>query len=199
MQDELWYEFFYTEITTGLRRGEICGLKWQDFNTETNRLHVQRAVTVKKGGGFNIGDTKTTNSDRYILLPPKTAEMLKKRKENALGEWIFPNHLNPALPLHPTTVYKHMKTLLKKAELPLIRFHDLRHTFATHAMANDVDAKTLSSILGHTEASFTLDTYTHVTTDMQKNAATIVGGFMKNLLGEELKPCLKEKNTDQAH
>ena len=87
----------------------------------------------------------------------------------------------------------------KKAELPLIRFHDLRHTFATHAMANDVDAKTLSSILGHTEASFTLDTYTHVTTDMQKNAATIIGGFMKNLLGEELKPCRKEGNTDQAH
>jgi integrase len=74
-QDGLWYEFFYTEITTGLRRGEICGLKWQDFNTETSRLHIQRAVTVKKGGGFNIGDTKTTNSDRYILLPPKTAEM----------------------------------------------------------------------------------------------------------------------------
>jgi integrase len=74
-QDGLWYEFFYTEITTGLRRGEICGLKWQDFNTETNRLHVQSAVTAKKGGGFNIGDTKTTNSDRYILLPPKTAEM----------------------------------------------------------------------------------------------------------------------------
>ena len=198
-QDELWYDFFYTEITTGLRRGEICGLKWQDFNTETNRLHIQRAVTVKKGGGFNIGDTKTTNSERYILLPPKTAELLKKRKENALGEWIFPNHLNPDLPIHPTTVYNRLKTLLKQAELPLIRFHDLRHTFATHAMANDVDAKTLSSILGHSEASFTLDTYTHVTTDMQRNAATIVGGFMKNLLGEELKPCQKSENTDQAH
>lgn len=198
-QDELWYEFFYTELTTGLRRGEICGLKWKDFNIETDRLHIQRAVTVKKGGGFYVGDTKTTNSERYMLLPPRTAEMLKKRKENALGEWIFPNHLNPDLPIHPTTVYNHMKTLLKKAELPLIRFHDLRHTFATHAMANDVDAKTLSSILGHTEASFTLDTYTHVTSDMQRNAASIVGSFMKNLLGEELTPCRKEENTDQAH
>ena len=57
------------------------------------------------------------------------------------------------------------------------------HTFATHALASGVDAKTLSGILGHTNASFTLDTYTHVTTDMQKNAAVIVGGFMEELMG----------------
>ena len=65
--------------------------------------------------------------------------------------------------------------ILKDAGLPDIRFHDLRHTFATHALSNGVDAKTLSGILGHTNASFTLDTYTHVTTDMQKNAAVVVG------------------------
>ena len=69
-----------------------------------------------------------------------------------------------------------------------MRFHDIRHTFATHALAGGVDAKTLSGILGHVSASFTLDTYTHVTTDMQANAAVIVGGFMKELFGEELKP-----------
>ena len=60
---------------------------------------------------------------------------------------------------------------------------DLRHTFATHALSSGVDAKTLSGILGHTNASFTLDTYTHVTTEMQKNAAGIVGGFMEELMG----------------
>ena len=67
-----------------------------------------------------------------------------------------------------------MKAILKKEELPDIRFHDLRHTFATHALTSGVDAKTLSGILGHTNASFTLDTYTHVTGDMQKQAADIV-------------------------
>ena len=75
-----------------------------------------------------------------------------------------------------------MKVFLKNAELPLIRFHDLRHTFSTHALAGGVDAKTLSGILGHTNASFTLDTYTHVTTDMQKNAAVIVGDFLDGLI-----------------
>ena len=65
---------------------------------------------------------------------------------------------------------------------------DLRHTFATRALASGVDAKTLSGILGHTKASFTLDTYTHVTGDMQRRAAEIVGDFMTEMLGDELKP-----------
>ena len=65
--------------------------------------------------------------------------------------------------------------------MPSIRFHDLRHTFATHALSSGVDARTLSEILGHTNASFTLDTYTHVTNDMQKNASVIVGRFMKDI------------------
>ena len=76
--------------------------------------------------------------------------------------------------------------MLEKANLPNIRFHDLRHTFATHALTSGVDAKTLSGILGHTNASFTLDTYTHVTTDMQQRASVIVGNFMNDILGEAL-------------
>ena len=76
-----------------------------------------------------------------------------------------------------------MKQILKEAGLPQIRFHDLRHTFATHALTSGVDAKTLSGILGHTNASFTLDTYTHVTPDMQREASNIVGGFLENIFG----------------
>ena len=64
----------------------------------------------------------------------------------------------------------------------------MRHTFATHALASGVDAKTLSGILGHTDATFTLNTYTHVTGDMQKQAAAIVGNFMEDIFGKELKP-----------
>ena len=90
--------------------------------------------------------------------------------------------------MNPTMAYNRMKTVLKNEGLPSIRFHDLRHTFATHALTSGVDAKTLSGILGHTNASFTLDTYTHVTGDMQKQAAGIVGDFMTDILGEEWKP-----------
>ena len=184
MQDELWRDFFYTELTTGLRRGEICGLRWSDFNAETGHLKVSRTVLVKSGGGLTWGDTKTETGMRTILLPPSTAEMLRERKKASYSEWIFPNLYKPEQPLYPGSAYNRMKVLLKKAELPLIRFHDLRHTFATHAIASGVDAKTLSGILGHTNASFTLDRYTHVTTEMQRNAANIMGGVIENIIGE---------------
>ena len=77
-------------------------------------------------------------------------------------------------------------------------YPDLRHTFATHALAGGVDAKTLSGILGHTQASFTLDTYTHVTGDMQKRASEIVGDFMTELLGDDLRPWENGENPARA-
>lgn len=186
--EEIWHDFFYTELTTGLRRGEICGLMWQDFDERNNTLTVCRTLHSKKLGVFSLGDTKTGTGMRTIVLPQSTAELLRRRREKSVSQWIFPNPVMPELPVSPGSAYTHLKTLLKRAGLPSIRFHDLRHTFATHALASGVDAKTLSGILGHTNASFTLDTYTHVTPDMQKTASGIVGGFMEDLFGKELKP-----------
>ena len=154
-------------MTTGLRRGEICGLKWSDFDEASSTLSVCRTLH-QENGKLEIGDTKTTKGRRRIVLPPSTEQVLLERKKSARSEWIFPNPLKPELPVNPSTAYRHMKVILQRAGLPDIRFHDLRHTFATHALASGVDAKTLSGILGHTNASFTLDTYTHVTGDMQK-------------------------------
>ena len=181
-QDEFWYDFFYTELTTGLRLGEICGLKWMDFDEVGGRLKISRTIHQKKGGGYTAGETKTDTGTRTIILPPSTAELLRGRKETVLSEWIFYHPTKPEEPINPYSAYCKMKVFLKNANLPLIRFHDLRHTFSTHALAGGVDAKTLSGILGHTNASFTLDTYTHVTTDMQKNAAVIVGGFIEQIM-----------------
>ena len=181
--DERWYEFFYTEITTGLRKGEICGLKWKDFDEYCGTLKIKRSVGRTKSGAMLIGKTKTETGSREILLPPSTAELLRQRKEVTVSDWIFTNFRNAEKPINPQNAYQHLKALLKKAGLPSIRFHDLRHTFATHAIVGGIDAKTLSGILGHANASFTLDTYTHVTTDMQKNAARIVGNFIDNIIG----------------
>ena len=89
---------------------------------------------------------------------------------------------NSVLVRDSPTIYRRLKILLRYAELPSIRFHDLRHTFATHALTSGVDAKTLSGILGHTNASFTLDTYTHVTTDMQRKASGVVGSFLDEIM-----------------
>lgn len=170
-QDEQWYDFFYTELTTGMRRGEICGLRWEDFNADMGKLKIRRAIHKKKGGGLAVGETKTETGTRTVLLPPSTAELLRKRKETAVGEWIFPNIYKPEEPMHPDYAYHRLKTLLKQAELPLIRFHDLRHTFATMALEHGMDVKTLSATIGHVSSATTLDIYSHITDTMQRQAA----------------------------
>lgn len=187
-EDEVWYDFFYTELTTGLRRGEICGLKWEDFDEINGTLKVNRTIHRKGGGGLTAGETKTYTGTRKIVLPPSTANILRERKASALTEWVFQNPLKPEQPTDPGAAYLRLKALLKRAGLPDIHFHSLRHTFSTHALASGVDVKTLSGILGHTRAAFTLDTYTHTTGDMQKRASEIVGEFMTDIFGEELKP-----------
>lgn len=194
-KDEIWHDFFYTDLTTGLRRGEICSLMWRDFDEKTGTLKVCRTLQNMKQGLISLGDTKTSAGMRSIVLPQSTADLLRRRKKNAISQWIFPNPLRPEMPVPPETAYGRLKALLKEAELPDIRFHDLRHTFATHALASGVDAKTLSGILGHTNASFTLDTYTHVTSDMQRSASGIVGGFMEDIFGKELKPWQENERT----
>ena len=181
-KDTLWHDFFYTELTIGLRRGELCGLKWEDFDSKAGTLKICRTIRSGKGGTLEVGDTKTYAGKRTILLPYSTIQLLKKREETALTEWIFPDLLKPESPTRPESAYRQLKKLLAEAGLPDIRFHDLRHTFATHALAGGVDAKTLSGILGHTKASFTLDTYAHVTGDMQRHAAQVVGDFIQDIL-----------------
>ena len=184
-EEPLWYDFFYTEATTGLRRGEICGLKWEDIDFDSGRLSVRRNVTRRTSKAILIGETKTNTGKRSILLPPSTLHLLKRRREKIASEWVFPDFFDNTVAVAPHSAYHKLKAILKKADLPDIRFHDLRHTFATHALASGVDAKTLSGILGHTDPSFTLDTYTHVTSDMHQRAKDIVGSFLDDLTGGE--------------
>ena len=197
-KDWIWRDFFLTELTTGLRRGELCGLKWSDFDEVAGKLKVCRTIHARKGGGVEEGTPKTYAGSRTILLPSSTAQLLRERKKSAMTEWIFPDPLCPEQPVSPGSAYRRLKGLLEEAGLPDLRFHDLRHTFATHALASGVDAKTLSGILGHTKASFTLDTYTHVTGDMHRNAAEIVGDFMTELLGEEMEPWQSSESGETA-
>ncbi len=185
--DEVWYDFFYTEIITGMRQGEICGLRWEDFDEAKGTLRVARSVDfVHKE--LVVGETKTDDGKRTIYLPDSLRRLLAERKKGAVSEWIFPNLLRPELPLDPSKAYRHFKKLLEIGELPDIRFHDLRHTFTSHAANSGIAPKTLSEIVGHSKASFTLDTYAHVTGDMQKNAANIVTNYITDILGKELKP-----------
>ena len=142
-EDKIWGDFFYVELTTGLRRGEICGLQWNDFDEDTGTLKVCRTLHSQRKGEYTVGETKTNHGMRTIILPKSVASILRQRKMDAIGPWIFHNPVRPEDPVNPSSAYTHMKTLLHHAGLPSIRFHDLRHTFATHALTSGVDAKTL--------------------------------------------------------
>lgn len=131
-EDVIWGDFFYVELTTGLRRGEICGLMWQDFDARNGVLQVRRTLHNRKLGVDMLGKTKTRSGERTIVLPRSTAEILRRRKENAITQWIFPDPVRPELPLSPNCAYTHMKAILHKAGLPDIRFHDLRHPYVKH-------------------------------------------------------------------
>ena len=172
--DEHWHDFFYLEITTGLRRGELCGLMWTDFDAEKGTLTVRRTLHNKVGGGYYVGETKTGAGRRIIKLPPSTVQLLSERKRTSISQWIFPNPIHPEDPIMPNSGYTRMKKLLAEAGLPDMRFHDLRHTFATMSLEHGMDVKTLSAIIGHVSAKTTLNIYTHITNEMQENAAASI-------------------------
>ena len=179
---------FYLELSSGLRRGELLALQWEDLNVKERILTVNKQVT-RMEGELDVTEPKTKNSVRKVALSQQAVELLiQEHEQHPDNPILFPSPRTGGY-WSPDAVSRINRKLLKNAGIEEhVRFHDLRHTFATHALTSGVDAKTLSGILGHTNASFTLDTYTHVTSDMQKQACGIVGGFMEDIFGKELKP-----------
>ena len=131
-KDDIWRDFFYTELMTGLRRGEICALMWRDFDAKAGTLGISRTLHSKGQGIYALGDTKTSQGNRTIILPESVAALLRARKKNSISQWIFPQPASPELPMNPGTAYRRLKTLLEEAGLPSIRFHDLRHPYVKH-------------------------------------------------------------------
>ena len=164
--DEGYYEMFLLELTTGMRRGEILGLKWRDLNLETGELNIKRQLTTK-----GISVPKTKSSIRTILLPPDMLELLREMKKTAKYDWIFPSPVKEGEPRNPTAITKRFRIMLERAHCKHVRFHDLRHTFATMALENGMDVKTLSAMIGHVSSETTLNIYSHVTDTMRAQAA----------------------------
>ena len=131
-QDEVWRDFFHTELMTGLRRGEICGLQWNDFDEEAGTLKVCRTLHSQRKGEYTVGETKTNQGMRTIILPHSVTDILRRRRADTISQWIFPDPVKPEDPVNPGSAYLHMKTLLRRAGLPSIRFHDLRHPYVKH-------------------------------------------------------------------
>lgn len=172
-------------ITTGLRRGELLGLRWDDADLERGTLRVGRAL-VREGGRHTLGETKTKRGRRRVNLTPRTVAALKAHRKRQLEERVKLAGLyedqglvfstGTGTPINPENLVKRsFKPLLKKAGLPEIRFHDLRHTCATLLLGRGVHPKMVQELLGHATIALTLDTYSHCLPSMGDQASGAMG------------------------
>ena len=146
----------------------------------TGELKISRQVAILNGK-IHITEPKTQTSIRTIILPADILKMLAEYKQTINSKWLFPSPVKEDMPRNPSAVRKILDRILVKSGCKHIRFHDLRHTFATTALANGMDIKTLSAIIGHNSAETTLNIYTHITDEMQRDAANkIEQGIMQN-------------------
>ena len=159
-------------ITTGIRRGELMGLQWNDIDFDNYIISVNRNVTYTPATGVVVSTPKTECSLRQIPLMPSVAVLLKEYRDCSQWhkhDYLFPKDGNPTLARDPNSVTRRVKRFMKNHELPDMSPHDLRHTCATLLLSNGADIKSVSEILGHTDASTTLNFY--VRSDLQQMKA----------------------------
>jgi len=176
-KDYSYYILYFLALNTGMRQGELLGLQWEDIDFDNKLLEVRRQLDRR--GKFK--KLKTKSGKRTIPLTDEVIKTLKshkiKQSENklALGEayndYDLVGCIENGKPIHWRNLYRQFKLIIKKAGVPDIRFHDLRHTFATLFLQAGGNIKTLQQILGHSSITITIDTYSHVTEDMLLDAA----------------------------
>ncbi len=188
-KDSKLYALFALAIETGMRPGEYLALQWKDIDSENMSLAVRRTVKFRKGGGFYFSTPKTAKSNRPLTLSRELIEALKAHKVEQLkakmqirdiykdNGLVFPNEIgNPLLIGNLTKRY--FDRIMSQAGLPKIRLYDLRHTSATMLLSEGEHPKVVAERLGHASTNLTLDTYSHVLPNMQKQATTKMAKLM---------------------
>lgn len=161
---------------TGMRRGEVLALQWEDIDFVRRIIYVQRNL-VRVGGEFIVKPPKTQRGLRQVPVDDGVIERLAELKEQAISKWVFSRA--DGSPLDPSTVTHQFKRVAEQAGFPDLRFHDLRHTFATILLTQGIQAKVVQELLGHESITTTIDTYTHVVESLQKQAANAFGNALK--------------------
>lgn len=166
-------------LTTGIRRGECFGLQWGDVDFENQTLKVKRNVTYSSKNGIVVGRTKTDAGEREIPLTSRALKLLGEyslqERESTKETFLFHSAESNTLPRDPTYITKHMKKFMARIGLPDMSPHDLRHTCATMLLQSGADIKSVQDILGHTDASTTLNFY--VTSDMENMRSSTQRAF----------------------
>ena len=168
-------------LTTGMRQGELLGLRWSDIDLEGRTIHIRGSMQATRSG-LRIAEPKTASSRRQVMLSSQPVEALRRHRKAQAAErlrlgagWedndlVFANEVGR--PIAAGNLFRgSFEPLLKRAGLPRMRFHDLRHSAATLLLGEGVHPKIVAEMLGHTRISTTLDLYSHVTPTMQRQAA----------------------------
>lgn len=172
---------YYLELTTGLRRGELLALLWSDLDIAAKTISVTKQVNRIKGE-LVVSQPKTQNSVRTLAIPQQAVDLLiKEHRKHPSNPYMFPSPKTGTM-FDPDSFRHTHDKILKAIGTEHIRFHDLRHTFATLSLKNGVDVKTLSGALGHYSAGFTLSTYTHATAEMKRDAADTIGSVISQAM-----------------
>ena len=186
---------FHVTVTTGVRESEVLALKWPDVDWVKHTLKVERQLERPHGEGVQFTPPKTAFGKRSIKLGNKSVEVLREHFERQQTEriaagsnWkdfdlIFPSKVGT--PIHQRDLQRTFKILLKRAGLPPVRFHDLRHFSASLLLNNGVPVIIVSRRLGHARASITSDVYGHLLPNMQDEAAELIDGLVTS---DEVKP-----------
>ena len=198
---------YHLAVTTGMRQGEIFGLQWSDLNLENGKLNVKRQVQHIPGEGWSFAEPKTRSGRRSIQLGEGTIIVLRDhyqsqqiRKAANADRWqeydlIFPSSVGT--PLNASNLRLDFNRIIKEAELPKIRFHDLRHTAASLMLNHGVPLIVVSRMLGHAKASITLDIYGHLIHEMQDEAARVMDELVTPIpvLIPQNEPIVTSKNA----
>ena len=173
--------------TTGMRRGELLGLRWIDVDLDSGGVRVAQA-RVRAGNRVVAGEPKTARGRRTIALDPATIAALRQHRKRQAEEQLLagPSYVDSGLvftmpdgsPIHPNRFSLWFRTCARAANLPTIRLHDMRHSYATAGLAAGVPPKVMSERLGHATVAFTLDTYTSALPALDKSAAEVVAGLI---------------------
>ena len=153
-----YFELFLLDLSTGLRRGELLALQWSDLDLDTGTLSVTKQV-YEVNGKMQLSVPKTKASIRKLVLPPAVVEVFREYRKTAKSRWLFPSPKNLDMPLTPGSMLRRLHIILERAGCKQIRFHDLRHTFATISLEHGMDIKTLSAIIGHISSRTTTTHY----------------------------------------
>ena len=179
--------FYVLAVHTGMRRGELLGLKWNDVDLENATVRVRRTLTrIDNGRRLALGPPKNKKSRRTIRLTERAVESLRSHLERqlaeieALGDLYKDQGLvfttEAGTPINPSNLrQRSLGPLLKRAGLPQISFHDLRHTCASLLFQRNVHPKFVQELLGHASVAITLDTYSHMLPGMGGEAADAIG------------------------